>query len=177
MYNSKVNLYGTLNPIISNIPSEITIELDSDQKYLNVSWVLPIASYFSGIKSFFSNYQPSDKFYKEVTKVIYTAIDSAENTSVASFYIVLNEQKVNANIVMYNSSISCVPNPSHDWLNIKSDQLIKSVSIFDISGRNMLSDNLNDYSARLCIQNLTNGIYSVEIRTMKGQIRKLIVKK
>lgn len=72
------------------------------------------------------------------------------------------------------SGFTVYPNPTVDFLNIKSDEKIKSASVFDMSGRKMemqLSDNKVD------VRNLESGGYIINVETAKGKSTEKFVKK
>lgn len=69
------------------------------------------------------------------------------------------------------------PNPTTDYFNILSDSKIRSIELYDISGRLVRTSLVNDFETKQNISNLNNGIYILKIRTEKGDITGKIVKK
>lgn len=59
------------------------------------------------------------------------------------------------------NTIVFYPNPAHDFFNIQSVEEIKSVIIFDTTGKNVAS--FNNQKERIDISNLKSGIYFIEI--------------
>lgn len=57
------------------------------------------------------------------------------------------------------------PNPAKDWITIQTEQAIKSISIFDYSGRCVLQTE----SADISIGHLPPGMYIVRVYTADGQ--------
>lgn len=57
------------------------------------------------------------------------------------------------------------PNPAKDWITIQTEQAIKSISIFDYSGRCVLQTE----SADISIGHLPPGMYIVRVYTVDGQ--------
>lgn len=57
------------------------------------------------------------------------------------------------------------PNPAKDWITIQTEQAIKSISIFDYSGRSVLQTE----SADISIGHLPPGMYIVRVYTSDGQ--------
>lgn len=63
--------------------------------------------------------------------------------------------------------ISISPNPTNDILNIQSQVNVSGISIFDINGRLLKTEqpNSNASTYQIDVQNLTNGIYFLEVQT------------
>lgn len=61
------------------------------------------------------------------------------------------------------SLITLYPNPTSDYLNIRSDKNIKKVELFDISGKLVLSSKLENH--RISVGKFPKGIYIVKIYT------------
>ncbi|WP_347216928.1 T9SS type A sorting domain-containing protein [Chryseobacterium sp.] len=66
------------------------------------------------------------------------------------------------------------PNPTVDYLNVNSAEKIKSVEIFDMSGRKM-NTNLNEN--RIDVKNLNPGSYIISIETKEGKTTEKFIKK
>ncbi len=79
-------------------------------------------------------------------------------------------ENLNPNLVQLS------PNPVSNQLNIKSKEIISSISIFDNSGREMVSSNLNSIEANIDISDLNCGIYTVIIESETGRYSEKIVK-
>ena len=69
-------------------------------------------------------------------------------------------------------SISLVPNPSNNFINIESSEPIDSIQLFDLNGKSLL---IEDRSTILNVQNLPPGIYLLEIKSNKTLTTKKIV--
>ena len=69
------------------------------------------------------------------------------------------------------NNIQIYPNPAHDRLTIRSEQDIDSILIFDLSGREVLRQNLNDKNTTLNIKTLSSGTYFIQIFN-KGKLLK-----
>ena len=61
------------------------------------------------------------------------------------------------------NSINIYPNPTNNLLFIRSDQAIKSVSLYDISGKQILNKQLNSSIGQLDITRLKNGVYILHL--------------
>lgn len=74
-----------------------------------------------------------------------------------------------------DSSVSIYPNPSGGIVNIKGNNTIKSIQLFDVQGRLLQSGLVNDTTAVLDISSHSNGIYFVKAITDKGiKVEKLV---
>jgi hypothetical protein len=76
----------------------------------------------------------------------------------------------------FSSQFNLFPNPGTTIIKINAEHLIKSVSIIDISGRTIISNNtINSTSTELNIESLANGVYFVKVNgTNWSNTRKLI---
>jgi hypothetical protein len=75
------------------------------------------------------------------------------------------EELKTINVVVY-------PNPTTNSLNIDSDEKIKEVLIFDISGNLIHIETTSEFS----VEHLTNGVYLLSIQTALGVIFKRFTK-
>ncbi len=73
------------------------------------------------------------------------------------------------------SQISVYPNPASEFLNIRTDDKIKSVRIYDAIGNLVKTE--NDHLSIISIASLPKGNYMVTIETDKGSETKKIIKK
>jgi gliding motility-associated-like protein len=78
-----------VDPVISGIPSDITMNAEPDRCGALVSWEPPEASDNCSINSFFGNYNPGDLFDVGTTTVTYIAEDQNSNTTSKSFNITI----------------------------------------------------------------------------------------
>ncbi|GAB5400811.1 MAG: hypothetical protein Aureis2KO_23960 [Aureisphaera sp.] len=61
------------------------------------------------------------------------------------------------------SSISSAPNPVNDSWHIKSNEVINTLTLYNISGQRIKAITLNDSSANVDLTQLKTGIYFVEV--------------
>jgi len=59
--------------------------------------------------------------------------------------------------------INIYPNPTNNLLFIRSDKAIKSVSLYDISGKQVLNKQINNSFGQLDITRLKNGVYILHL--------------
>lgn len=73
--------------------------------------------------------------------------------------------------------ITIYPNPVKDIVNvtIKNDSTIKTIELYDIQGRLLQTQLVNDITSELDLSSRTNGMYFIKINTDKGsKVEKLI---
>ena len=74
-----------------------------------------------------------------------------------------------------DNSIVIYPNPTNKVINIKCDTIIKSIELFDVQGRVLVTKIISENSEVLDISDKANGIYFLKITSDKGiKVEKLI---
>ena len=81
------------DPVISDMPTNITQTADAGQCTAGVTWTEPTASDFCGIASFTADATPGDAFAVGTTTVTYTATDVNGNTATGSFDITVTDDE------------------------------------------------------------------------------------
>ncbi|MDX9881255.1 MAG: choice-of-anchor L domain-containing protein [Prolixibacteraceae bacterium] len=79
------------DPVISNCPENITVNVEPGLCSANVNWTAPTASDNCEVASFVSDYGPGDSFATGTTTVTYTATDTNGNTAVCSFTVTVSD--------------------------------------------------------------------------------------
>jgi hypothetical protein len=98
-----------------------------------------------------------------------------------------NANNNNGETVVLNNSTKAIkipektlqlyPNPSSDYCDISSLEIIENVSINSLMGTLVTQQAVNEFSYRLATNELANGVYLVHIKTSNEMItKKLIVK-
>ena len=78
----------------------------------------------------------------------------------------------------FNLSISLMPNPSTDFVEVKmSDKGFKEIKIINLLGRLEWNISTSDQSVTIPVDNLPTGIYLVEVNSKTGQARQYLVKR
>lgn len=76
------------------------------------------------------------------------------------------------------TTVTVYPNPCMEFVNIKSEDNINSIQIFDITGKQYANiQNVNALNARVLASKLKNGIYIVNINTDKETVTRRVIKK
>ena len=76
-----------------------------------------------------------------------------------------------------DSNLKIYPNPVSDILNIDSASKIKSVKIYDLSGKNVLTEVVNTNKPTLNVSSLTSGTYVITAESETGLQSAKIIKK
>ncbi len=74
------------------------------------------------------------------------------------------------------SHFEVFPNPVTNKLSIESKEVVSHVSIFDHSGREVVSMDVNDSSVHFDVGELAKGVYSISIQTESGKYSEKLVK-
>ncbi|TDP59380.1 T9SS type A sorting domain-containing protein [Flavobacterium dankookense] len=80
--------------------------------------------------------------------------------------VIINDSTLGLSDNDSRSKLSLYPNPTSDFLNIKSDIALKEVNISDLNGR--VLNNVNFTEDRIYLGDLSSGIYLVMITDIQG---------
>lgn len=80
-----------------------------------------------------------------------------------------------ANQEVEKSKVAMAPNPVNSILTITGNEAIKTIQIYDVSGKNIYSTNSNnDLTVTIDVSNFQKGLYFVKVNDL--QVQKLLVK-
>lgn len=85
--------------------------------------------------------------------------------------VVLSNQSVNS-----EPEISLFPNPCTDVLNLKCNELVQQITLYDLSGKIVLQQNPMQNTAQLNMTGLPSSVYVVEVVTAKTTIRNNVIR-
>jgi len=74
------------------------------------------------------------------------------------------------------NEVNVFPNPTSDFINIKSNEIIKSIKLYDIKGSLIKSENSSDKTLKLDVSSLPKGNYIISTETESGIETKKIIK-
>ena len=75
------------------------------------------------------------------------------------------------------NQVSLYPNPASTFINIELEDITATrVTILDMNGKILQSENILDNKTTINISNLVSGIYFMQITTDKGKVSKKVVK-
>lgn len=75
-----------------------------------------------------------------------------------------------------DNSVSIYPNPSNGIVNIKADNTIQSIALYDVQGRVLVTRLIKDVQSNLDISNYSGGVYFIKVFTDKGMKLEKIMK-
>lgn len=91
---------------------------------------------------------------------------SIPNTqNITTYFDVSAVQEINA-----GRFISVYPNPAGELLHISSDSQLKSLALYDVSGKLLLKKPVNSYYTELDLSSLPSGIYLLHVTDESGMI-------
>ncbi len=104
------------------------------------------------------------------------------------FFTVENEITVKSNVfvkvimefddtyvdMVTDAELSVFPNPARNKFTVRSNEMIKQIRLFDISGQTVKDITVNELSSEIKISNLNTGIYVMQIRTAGNVMTKRV---
>lgn len=73
------------------------------------------------------------------------------------------------------TTIDFFPNPTKDFINVRSSDVIKSVELLDLDGRILAYQEVEGYDYKYDMSNVSNGIYLLKVNSIySNQIEKII---
>lgn len=93
---------------------------------------------------------------------------------VAAKTIIVTQEKLLGAAENNISVITMYPNPTSDYLNIKSDKKITNVQIFDMTGKKIISSKINE--GKIDVTKLPKGAYLINLTTDTGVVNSKFIK-
>ncbi len=164
-----VNEYSFL--LLNNVPWTAT----SDQSWLNLGFVQ-----LSG-----KNASQTAVSGNGDAKIILTAAENTSGISRSANVLITGTGVPSKTVTVTQTGIlatgenstlvtTVYPNPTSDFLNIKSSQKISKIEIYDMSGKLVKSGILKD--EKINVQNLSKGNYLLKIQTENGVVTSKFIK-
>ena len=97
-----------------------------------------------------------------ISDFIFTTLDCYQSTN---------------NLVNHHNKINVYPNPSLNFVNISSKDLISKVQVFDLMGRAIYSKDFEKFNVLIDLESAVNGIYNLVLHTEKGLSTHILIKK
>jgi hypothetical protein len=76
----------------------------------------------------------------------------------------------------FSYNLTVFPNPSSDYVTVKSDIKMNSISIITLNGNEIIKKSNNSYDYLINASTLPSGMYLIKIKTEKGEIYKTMIK-
>lgn len=99
---------------------------------------------------------------------------SADNGSTGIELFKYYDPTLSTNDIEFKNSIAMYPNPTSNLFSIETNQPISKVTIYDVQGKKVKTFHQSHTSYN--IEDLTSGIYFVNIKTDQGETTKKIIK-
>jgi hypothetical protein len=113
---------------------------------------------------------------RTIDTLVYSLCDELGTCATAHVIVTINGL-VNTGIQEADEmSLTIYPNPAHSVITLHSTSLIESLTIVDLSGREMMTASVGKYAAGVDISSLSAGVYTVLTRTSEGLIARRLIK-
>ena len=145
------------------VPASQTSQIWSTSTFTSATWV-----------------QNSADFIVPTTGVYYIGFHHTTPGATSGVSFALDTFNIGAGVLgtqevlQQKSEISVYPNPTSDLLTIKSTDKIKKVSVYDVSGKKVRVELIDD---KIDVRHLQSGTYLLEIQTSSGKQTKKFIKK
>ena len=105
-----------------------------------------------------------------------TYIDTVQGYLNPRIYVALNLGGVASIADAIDFSTQIYPNPARDIITIKnSNFLLETITIYNLTGKLVLSEGINSMSKNIDVSNLSKGIYIADIKSRNTSIRKKLI--
>lgn len=104
--------------------------------------------------------------------LIHLEDQTSGDTLLSVSYKFFEDMSLSNEIVTPSTQTLVFPNPAASYFRVKSDEIISSVQLYDILGKQVLESKVQSKDVTLNISHLNRGMYIVRIRGEKGKILK-----
>jgi len=129
----------------------------------------------SGITSFVNIGRGLNKTYS-ISMSGYNINAGSVNVNYCDASVITSLTPVSISENSNKSLASIYPNPFNNIINIKSDNIISRVIIYNLVGSEILNKSINNNQIQLPLETIPSGVYFIQIHTNKGIVNKKIVK-
>ena len=176
--SATITVEDNLAPVI-NCPSDITVAFDAGQTYFTLPNYVgddTVTAFDPCFAPLYIMQTPAEGTQLTLGDhvILFETEDPSGNQSSCSFTITVVEELSTIDFEFENG-LSIYPNPASNLISLESkNQVITSIRIFDISGKQLFSETkLNSLNKQVDISNLSKGIYFI---TLNNQLTKKFVK-
>jgi hypothetical protein len=113
-------------------------------------------------------------------EIAYTIVSNEDNTLILSIefqengywaFTLVKEDEVSSSLrLSATNNFLVYPSIANSQINLKSDQAINVVSIYNYVGQLVISKSISGSSTQINVNNLTNGLYIVRAELLDGSI-------
>ncbi len=125
-----------------------------------------------------TQYGPGVYVFEEIEAGTYDYLLTKEGYHEKTGEVSVTDEDVEVEIILERDDVSLTdphlvefsvfPNPASTELNIRSEEKIKEIRIFDMLGQQVYSEKVQNTNHQLDVTNLDYGIYFLKINTLKG---------
>jgi len=166
-----ITVEDNLAPVIT-CPSDSTVNYDSGQSYYTLpdysgNGLVSATDNCSIILDISQNPIPGTQLTIGVHTISFESTDFEGNTGTCSFDITIEEELNTSNFDFING-LSIYPNPTSNLITVdSSNELLTSITIFDISGKQLYSENnINSTIETIDISSFSEGVYFIQLNTI-----------
>jgi hypothetical protein len=167
--NTALTFFGCGNNTLASLDLSNNVFLTDIYCYENLLSSLNIANGTNGIISVFWTYSNPNLTCIQVDDAAYSTANWTDIDAGASFS---TNCGVGIDEETNNISFSIYPNPASDQITIDSEEMIEGITIFNMFGE--LVQRVT--SATFSVENLSNGVYVMNIQTANGVVRSRFIK-
>jgi uncharacterized repeat protein (TIGR01451 family) len=78
----------------------------------------------------------------------------------------------------YSENVSIYPNPTNNIINIQAKSTLESIVLFDMQGKNLMTiENIQNMASQMSLDQISAGVYFLQIKTAEGESTHKIIKK
>ena len=108
--------------------------------------------------------------------VVYSYCDEFNTCDTATVVVTINGLTNTAIKDIAAATVSLYPSPAQSQVMIIADDVISSLSVSDVSGREMITRDINATSTAIDVSALSTGVYTVSLHTLTGLVVKRLIK-
>jgi N-acetylneuraminic acid mutarotase len=112
--------------------------------------------------------------FNSSTTIYYTTGIDQTNTRLKETWKVFNPTTINEND--WSKKVNVYPNPASDFIDIETDFKNYYFSVFDIMGKLIFREKINQNKIRIDLSSFSNGLYFIQVQSYEKLISKKFIK-
>ncbi|NML70441.1 T9SS type A sorting domain-containing protein [Chryseobacterium sp. RP-3-3] len=179
---SSINTYANINlknAYFNNCPQITELNFSNSSHFQGLTlWNMPLLTYVNLRNGSIEEYND----YLNYNSNLSMCVDNAQLNDLQNLYSDITFTTNCGSFLATNDSksnkieIIASPNPVKDFIQLKSEDKIKNIKIFDAQGRAIFQQSFNQDLIRIDLSAYPHGIYVLKIKTDKTEISKKIIK-